>query len=68
MNIPAFTIMDKHLSCQSVNFEIKGSRPTDIDIFDFGIEDAVEYWGAGNLLDEIGKEEAMAYFGLVEKD
>lgn len=42
------------------------SADTDDVLYQIDIGTAIDYYGSGNLLDEIGDEEAKSYFGLEE--
>lgn len=39
-----------------------------VELDDVDITDAVEQFGKGDLLDEIGEDEAIAHFGLTLKE
>jgi hypothetical protein len=65
------------LQVQQIEVTGYGSDLIDLEIEGFDTDDcleqidaqkAVNYYGENTLLDLIGKEEAMAYFGLVEAE
>ena len=59
------------LTFESLEFRLsKGNLTnfTQFEIFDVHMTDVIEEFGAGNILEEIGIEEAKAHFGLIEKE
>lgn len=61
--------MSKSLSVESADFDVTyRGRLASIEINDFYIEQAIEYFGIGNILEEIGVHEAKKHFDLVDKE
>lgn len=69
--------MDMTLNCDNAEIRPNGHRQveavlTDVDkgeVLDhFDIDDITNHFDSDDLLEQIGKEAAMSYFGLVESE